>query len=326
MIWEWPYLCVFYCTGGKIKKDILYECQISDPLKTTAMAICSISGNDDNALMQFSKSISTVEPSFIIHDKNDDTIIFAHSSIQSATFLVVGNHKTGELIKNCDYTLLSMITTSKYVNKDIDRIQITNTCFRVLSERIRDLLSCPSFAVLNVISELPVWNDDTFINECHYFDNLILKTNDKIGKSLFVLFAAAGCLKWVEYLYDMISNKAQLELALEEACGSNKDDIVTFLLQKQVKPTIKCCFNAVRAWRGENLNILNALAAANVDVDKLCNTQSHWKTLPLLTTVIDEAALLNQCNLIEPLLNLWPTLIEAKSASNATFIHSIARA
>lgn len=315
--------------GGKIKKDTLYDCQVEDHIKKISMSICSTSSDDVNALKDFRKSISTVEPSFITYDENDDTIKFAHSSIQIATFLVVGNHKTDELIKNCDYTLLSMITTSKHIIKDIESIQIQKNCYRILSERIRNLLLDPSFAVLNVISELPVWKDDNFFEECHYLDDLFLKAEARNGNSLFGLFAAAGCLKWVEYLYNKVLDQAnvrQLEEALEESCGTNKEDIVTFLLEKKVQPTIKCCFNAVRAWRGENLNILNALAATNVDVNQLCNTQSHWKTLPLHTTVLDEAALLNQCNLIEPLLQLWPKLIDAKSANNATFIHSIARA
>lgn len=55
-------------------------------------------------------------------------------------------------------------------------------------------------------------------------------------------------------------------------------------------------------------------------------TQSYQKKYPKSTSIIDEAALLNQCGLIGTLLELCPQLVKVKSSNDITCLHSIARA
>lgn len=306
--------------GGKVKKSILYDRNEDKKLKETSMTMSSVELID---FTLFQDAISNIETSFIVHEVHEDMIKFTHSSVQNALFSVVGKHYPHDLIKYCDYTLLSLITTSQDLVKGITMIVISENCSLILRDRILELLTRGSSKVLKVVSELNVLKDKAFFMKCQPFEKSFVEAVDENNWLLYVHFAAVGCIKWVKHLFNQISNKRQLVLALEVACGSNKLRIVRFLLAKNIEPNIRCCFNAVR---GGYLDILKALVDANVDLCELDKTQSYWKIRSHSLTVMDEAALFNQCHLIEPLLKLCPKLIDCKSSCGTTPIHAIAMA
>lgn len=255
--------------GGKVEYDTLCDCEIDIELKRTAIEMCLIDCGIVHALIHFRDAIDSIEKCFIVHDTNTKTVKFAHSSIQSAVFVVVGKYKTHDLIKYCDYTLLSIVTTSQIVVNDIECVQISDSCLEIMIKRIYTLLSNSSSyprRLLKVISELYVWEDIRVLSKCLHASKLFVAPVDEDGYSLFVHFSAAGKIHWVTKLYDDISDKSQLTLALETVSGRNRLHILKFLLQKEVKPNIKCCFNAVR---GGHADVLKALAEADVDFTEL---------------------------------------------------------
>ncbi|CAG2215817.1 ANK [Mytilus edulis] len=271
----------------------------------------------------FQDAISNLETSFIVHEVHEDMIKFTHSSVQNALFSVVGKHYPDDLIKYCDYTLLSLITTSQYLVKGITMIVISDQCSLILRDRILELLTSGSSKVLRVVSELNVLKDKAFFMKCQEFEKSFVEAVDENDWLLYVHFAAVGCIKWVKHLFNQISNNRQLILALEVACGSNKLRVVKFLLENNIQPNIRCCFNAVR---GGYLDILIALVEAHVDLCELDKTETYWKIRSHSLTIMDEAALFNQCHLIGPLLKLCPKLIDCKSSCGTTVIHALAMA
>lgn len=313
-------LVLIFLYGGHVKECILKNNDIDLDLKIAAMKMCSIQHNN---LQSFSEAIINIKSSFVVKTKEmgEEYIRFSHSSIQSTLFFVTGKQRPDELIQNCHHTILSMMTTSRSSRVGIESMHIPDQSLPVLYKRVCDLLSAKSQSsdVFKVIADLYVWKDDRFFEQFLNFDHF-LKPVDENGLSMFVHFSAVGCLKWVTKLHNRITQHSILSLALQAACGANKVAVVDFFLQNGVGPDIESSFNAVK---GGHLQIIRKLEAAGLDLTQVCKSQTEWITT---TSVLEEAALQNQCHLIAPLLQLCSKLIDIKSSIGASAIHFVASA
>ncbi|CAC5358922.1 unnamed protein product [Mytilus coruscus] len=303
--------------GGSVKSSTLYDNSLDTELKRTSMNICCV----ENNLVKFQTATSYISFTKKVQELNEEVITFSHSSVKNAIFLVIGKRSPHDLLNHCNFRLLSMITTSKCRNQEIDSLEIPDSCISTVCDRIGNLLQSDVFSstFLKVISELYIWNDTRVFEECLKFDNLFVHAIDDKGWSMLVYFSAVGCMKWIKHLYNKFS-KDQALLALKVASGANELEVVKFIVSKRCAPNIECCFNAVK---GGHLNIILELVLAGVDLTEKCETQTHWLTT---TSVLDEAAMQNQCHLIEPLLKECPKLINVKSSIGATAVHFVAQA
>lgn len=307
--------------GGSVKKCILYDKSIDNELKMTAMKMSSVLDRD---LDHFSEAILNLKSSFVVHtiELGEEVIKFSHSSIQSTVFFVTGKHRPEELIRNCHYTLLSMMTTSQCSNIDIESLEVPDYCITDLCYRVRKLLNGRSLSsgLFQVISDFCFWNDSRFFEKFVKFDKLLINSRDETGLSMFVYFSAVGCIKLVKHLFKKIARTSDLRFALKAACGANKLKIIDFLLESNVIPDIECSFNAVK---GGHIQSIYKLVNAGIDLTQVSTSQTVWDTT---TSVLEEAALQNQCHLLEPLLKLCKNLINIKSSTGATAIHFVASA
>ncbi|CAC5383048.1 unnamed protein product [Mytilus coruscus] len=156
---------------------------------------------------------------------------------------------------------------------------------------------------------------------CLKFKNLFSKVTDEEHVSLLVYFSAVGCIEWVKnLLHTKKISGEQAFLALKMARGANELNVVKFIITKGCTPNIECCFNAIK---GGHLDVIFELEKSGVDLTETCETQTHWSTK---TSVLDKAAMQNQCHLIESLLKNCPDLIRVKSSIGATPIYFAAEA
>ncbi|XP_063400084.1 uncharacterized protein LOC134684709 [Mytilus trossulus] len=303
--------------GGSVKSSTLYDNSLDTELKRTSMKICSVKNN----LIKFQTAISNISFTKTVQELDEKVLTFSHSSVKNAIFSVIGKRSPHELLNHCNFRLLSMITTSRCRNQEIDSLEIPDSCISIVCDRIGNLFQSDIFSstFLKVISELYIWNDPRVFEKCLQFDNLFVKAIDDKGWSMLVYFSAVGCMKWIKHIYHKFSAD-QTVLALKVACGANELEVVKYFVSMECAPNIECCFSAVK---GGHLKILLELVSAGVDLTEKCETQTHWDTT---TTVLDEAAMQNQCHLIEPLLNACPKLINVKSSIGATALHVVAQA
>lgn len=245
--------------GGKVKTNVLKDTDLDKEIKSNAMNIFSTELN----LRSFSHAISLYEGTFVIHDEQNDTYLFSHNSVMINLFLAVGKTHPLQLLKNCSYDCLSLVTTEDCHSKDLSRLLISSNYRDVLAIRIREGFRKSPLESQNMqtLSELSVWEDEKFVDDYLRNDTCgcTLDLKDENGWSVLVYFAVAGNLKWVRHLCEnhiktterasqsqgeiddmdnvndnSISTVAaaadgkmtQIELALVQACNNEVDEYI----------------------------------------------------------------------------------------------------
>lgn len=332
--------------GGSVKKTVLKDMNLDKNLKRTAMKIFSLQCDFWN----FAQAISRFEGIFVIHNKQADTYTFIHSSIRINLFLEIGETHPLELLQNCTYDCLSMVTTDHCHSEHFQSLVIQRKYYDLLAKRIR--VGMKEAQSMRIISELSVWKDEEFID--YYLQNgcgCQIHLEDDNGWSILVHFAIAENLKWVRHLcgnhnkqnkcvsesqgkgVDLDDDKGdaiaiaadegtltQIQLALTQACSTSNDVIVEYLLSVGGIPDISTCFYAVKAG---HLNIIKILVQHGADLTQKHRSLSKWVTT---TTVLEEAALQNQEHLMLPLLKCCPDLKKIRSSIGASAVHFAASA
>lgn len=82
---------------------------------------------------------------FVIHNEQDNTHIFSHSSVMINLCFAVGENNPLQLLQNCSYDYLSMVTIEDCYNKDLPRLSISGNYHNDLADIIRETLSNPPF-------------------------------------------------------------------------------------------------------------------------------------------------------------------------------------
>lgn len=259
--------------GGKVKTSDLKDTNFDKNLKTNAMNIFSIEPD----FRKFAHAVSFYEGTFIIHNEEDNTYIFSHISVKINLFLTVGETHPLQLLQNCSYDCLSMVTTPNCWSNDLPTLLISENYYNVLANRIRKTLRKPPVESqkMRTISELLVWKDEKFVDYYLENDTFSLDGRDENGWSVLVHFAIAGNLKWVSHLcenhiketgcaslvqgeIDEINDAngngiatvataaegtpSQIQLALTHACSAHSDEIVKYIISKGGIPDITSCF------------------------------------------------------------------------------------
>ena len=281
-------------------------------------------------LKAFQNSIKSFAGSFLIFDSAEDCYKISHSSVETSLFLVLGDIcDIDELVRNCAYNILQYLSTRNCPPSEMKRLEIAEKNFACVSEKIISLIGEHISVVYACLAELFLWNDETF---CRKFENIISNHGgdflfyiDEESKSMIVHFAAAGNVKWVEYIYEFSKEKEFSEqhyLSLNAACEHNQLNVVKYLLSVKVKPDIKSVFHAVK---GGTFEIIKILADNGVDMnERTYSLTRRWKAKSDTITVLHESCLGRQAHLVLDLLNLCPALLKTKNESGEYSLLSVA--
>ena len=244
--------------GGKVEKLAFEKKYKDEKRKTEAMEMCELSPN----LITFQNSIHAFTRSYLTFDTAEECYKFSHSSVESSLFLVLGDIcDVNKLIKSCAYNLLKYLTSKNCPISKMETLMIDEENFACVSEKVISLVQTRIPTIYACLAELILWNDESFLEEfletvCRQGQHF-LTCVDEESKSMLVHFAAAGNVRWVEYMFENSKENEftdQHYLSLNAACEHNQLNIVKYLLKMKVKPDIKSCFHAVKGGKIEKFS------------------------------------------------------------------------
>ncbi|XP_078329510.1 uncharacterized protein LOC111115061 [Crassostrea virginica] len=313
--------------GGKVEKLSFEKQNKDEELKTEAMKMCKLCPD----LIAYQRSIFAFTRSYLTFEDAEECYKFSHSSVESSLFLVLGDIcDVNKLIKSCAYNQLRYLTSKNCPTSMMETLMIDKENFVCVSEKVISLVETRNPTIYACLAELILWNDEkffeVFLETVRRRGQHFLSCIDEESKSMIVYFAAAGNVKWVEYMYENSKeskSNQQHYMALNAACEHNQFSIVNYLLNMEVQPDIKSCFHAVK---GGSIKIIKLLADSGVDL------KEHTYSLTFLDTyqctfqtftVLNEACSRGQNKMVLDLLNLCPDLLYTKSEageSNLCFV------
>ncbi|XP_062608651.1 uncharacterized protein LOC134270452 [Saccostrea cucullata] len=302
--------------GGKVEFELIHNPRRDLELKRDSL---EFAGLQNSYVNDFEDSILCFEGFLITHDTIENIYKFAHSSVQESIFSVLFLSNPEKMIQMCYPSLLMTLTTCK--NPKSTQVYIEQGLFKYVARRIANIIEKGDVIGYSSISSLDLWNDSNFHEHVLQSEECTSKfktCRDTNGDSVVVHFSKVGNKRWVEYLLPN-SEKRQGYRSINAACSKNQPSIVNLILSSGVDCDLQTCFHAVQSG---NIELLLQVCES-VDLRQISHSlHPVWKHIR--HGLLQEICFMQQTQLIEQVLSIYPFLVNIKNDQGANALQSAA--
>ncbi|XP_060070137.1 uncharacterized protein LOC132550137 [Ylistrum balloti] len=305
----------------------------------------SLNGDLSSKLRCIKKGLESLCGSFVRKEKG--VFYFFHDSIHDAVAILYGELTPQGFLKNCNCEYLRYIVTPKCKETSC-KIIVDEDIYEFVYQRIFEELKLRDCTKYSVIASLIPWNDSQFVSG--FFDwiheqvdvpedfrfrrklgNIMIEDcesvfdeemNEDERGSFFVVVAKVNSYCLLKQLIDRgLASAQQLKEALDQALRSGSEECVSLLLETGVTPDSRSCFSAVE---GGKITLLSRLEHYGIIATSRAKISRSGYLLEDVN-LLHEACLFQHDEIVDYLLEKYPSLIHEDGRHSYSSLHFIAR-